>query len=140
MIVVTYSSLAELKEMVDGLRAQGLALVHVRVGESEYRQGLAVGRTNSHYVVLQVRMGDEIHLCKFVGPKYDAWGGDYKRDHAIGLDWSKRALFTIKAFCVEEEYVILPGFWWVKELHEVSGTVLEVSVEEEDFHIPSILK
>lgn len=129
--VVTYNSLQEFKDMVNALDLEGP--LPVRVCEREQHHSHRAGTVITHCVFLQARIGDEIHLCKFVGRPYDYWGKQFS-DHAqlreAGMDWSSEMTYRIRAFCAHEGYVEQSGFYWMDKLEKVPGVTMEVEHAE----------
>lgn len=132
MFVVTYNSLEEFKEFaelwavgtLDGRQGRPLS---VRISQREYHEPTEYDRKITHFVALQVRLEDEIHLCKFEGPQYHYMGKrfDSKGRRIEGLEWSAKVNSIIVEFCAEQGYRVLPGWIWIKDLGLLVGSKLE---------------
>lgn len=129
MFVVTYNSLDEFKEFVERW-AGGRTPLHVRISQREYHELSLGGRVITHFVALQARVGDEIHLCKFHGPEYEYLGvqWDFKQRQPEGLKWSADVYGDIIEFCAEEGYEVLPGWLWIENLGSLIGSKFEGTV------------
>lgn len=132
MFVVTYNSLEEFKKFgelwatgtSDGRAGRPLS---VRISQREYHEPTEYDRKITHFVALQVRLEDEIHLCKFEGPQYNYMGKrfDNKGRRIEGLEWSAKVNSIIVEFCAEQGYRVLPGWIWIKKLGLLVGSKLE---------------
>lgn len=129
MFVITYNSLDEFKEFTQRWVGDRTPL-HVRISQREYHESSPSGRVITHFVALQARVGDEIHLCKFHGPEYEYLGvrWDFKQRRPEGLKWSADVYGDIIEFCAEEGYEVLPGWLWIENLGSLIGSKFEGTV------------
>ncbi len=86
LVLVTYTAVEPFLKMLEK-NSWSVNLNHL-----ESNQPHAAGFRITPYVIIQLRLGDELHLLKLIGKVYDYWGDQFE-DHRISrqkaIDWSK---------------------------------------------------
>lgn len=106
----------------------------IRINGLERRSTEFLGSRRTPYVVVQLRLHDEIHIVKFIGSGYDYWGSEFENHvaaHYLSVEWTV-GVETYLEDCFSKLgcRVVRPSYYYHPDLHKVAGITGFTLIEE----------
>lgn len=133
LVLVTYTNVESF------LKLLGTSGTLVRLDRLEFNRRHSAGCYLTPYVVIQLRIDDELHLLKLIGETYDYWGdqfGDHRLRHQQAVEWSKDlTAVCLQTFINQGVTVIANSHYPHPDLYRASGIQIGQDIPPE-FNCP----
>lgn len=129
LVLLTYTSVQPFLELT-----KAGSRLKIQLDRLENRIPDVGGFYITSYVIAQIRIGDELHLLKFIGKPYQYWGPQFE-DHVTrqkeAVSWAVQLSSRLEEVLIPDNEVILGTHYHYPELVNAPGVYVGLEIPAE---------